>query len=128
MGVESRLLVAEQNIAGLGRRVRALEEARGSTRESEPDSQFATLCERFEERLRRLEGAPVRRRLTIREVAERLGVSTDTVLRDSKLGRLRVINMRPPGMKPKYRVTEEAFDEYAKGLSESSTPHRSTQD
>lgn len=125
MGTQGELAFIQANVSGLGKRVRALEEAREAAPRG--GDRVESRVEALEERVQRLEGAPVRKRLTLREVAERLEISVDTVRRDIRAARLHVTNMRPPGMRPKYRVTEEAFELYAKGWLERSTGIMTTQ-
>jgi len=47
---------------------------------------------------------------TIREVAEKLGVSPDTVVKRCKEGVLSRININPKGKRPQWRLPRELVD------------------
>ena len=66
------------------------------------------------------------RTLTVKELAERYGVTGHTVLRWIASGELRAINVgrRPGGKKPRWRITAEALETFELIRSHSPPPPR----
>lgn len=54
----------------------------------------------------------IQERLTVREVAQRLRTSSDTILRLIRAGKISAINSNASTKKPRWVITSEALEEF----------------